>query len=153
MNDIDRWKAGLKRAAREAVDEVAVAIRDDAKGNAPVDTGALRASIHVSRPGRSDYGLAVSEAMALGGAKRFGPQFDSDVWGPRITPEGAIQGSDLHAIAKVAVPLNYAQFVEHGYFNARANRYMPGQPFLREAEDGNRLMLEKVLAGKIGRVR
>lgn len=49
------------------MEETAVAIRDRAKENAPVDTGALRASIHVSTPDRSDYGLAVVEAMALGG--------------------------------------------------------------------------------------
>jgi len=135
------------------VEETAVAIRDSAKENAPVDTGALRASIHVATPERSDYGLAVVEAMALGGARRFGPQYDSEIWGPRIAPEEPVRGSDQHAIAKVVTPLNYAGFIEHGYFNVRANRYVAGRPFMQDAADQHRGMLDKVLAQKVARIK
>jgi HK97 gp10 family phage protein len=153
MDDFERWAGALKTAADKAVDETAVAIRDDAKENAPVDTGALRASIHVSTPQRSDYGLAVTEAMALGGEKRFGPQFDSEIWGPRIGPEEPLRGSELYAIAKVTTPLNYAQFVEHGYFNVRANRYIAGRPFLQNAEDKNKALLDKFMEAEIARIQ
>ncbi len=152
-DDIASWKAQLLSAAKKAVDETAVVIRDDAKENAPVDTGALRASIHVASPDRSDYGLAVSEAMALGGAKRFGPQFDSDIWGPRLAPEVAVYRSNLYAIAKITTPLNYAQFVEHGYFNVRANRYIAGQPFLQEAEDKNKGLLDSNMKKELARIQ
>lgn len=152
-DDFTRWQNALMAAAKKAVEETAVAIRDDAKENAPVDTGALRASIHVSTPERSDYGLAVVEAMALGGAKRFGPQFDSEIWGPRIADEQPLTGITDGAIAKVSTPLNYAMFVEHGYFNVRANRYIPGQPFLQDAADKNRGLLERVFEKEVARIQ
>lgn len=152
-DDISRWQSELLAAAKQVVEEVAVNIRDRAQENSPVDTGAMRASIHVSTPERSDYALAVSEAMALGGEKRFGPQFDSETWGPRIEPEVPVQGSNLYAIAKVAVPLNYATFVEHGYYNVRAKRYIAPRPFLQNAVDEQEPELEAMLADAIAEIK
>jgi len=167
-NDFERWQTGLMAAAKKAVEETAVAIRDDAKENAPVDTGALRASIHVKTQDRSDYDLAVAEAKALGGTKRFGPQYDSDtwgprlapdeplngvIWGPRITAEQPLVGSEFSVHARVGSPLNYATFVEHGFFHVRANRYIAGRPFLQTAEDKNRGLLERVFEKEMARIQ
>lgn len=53
----------LTNALAEALEEIAVKIRDDAKGFAPVDTGSLRRSIRVEKEGK----LQVSVVAGGGG--------------------------------------------------------------------------------------
>lgn len=77
--DVSKWSADVERAAQDAVYQLGQEVRDKARMLAPMRTGALRASIYVTRPGTmqaqsqgklskqssSGYARSISRAEAL----------------------------------------------------------------------------------------
>jgi len=57
--------AKLTNALAEALDEISEKIRDDAKSFAPVDTGALRKSIHVERKGKLEVSIVAGDGGVI----------------------------------------------------------------------------------------
>ena len=55
---LEQIAASLNGNMDDALGMVATDLSDAAKGNAPVDTGALRDSIHVEHPGQNHYIVA-----------------------------------------------------------------------------------------------
>lgn len=74
-NDLPKLRGELRPRAGRIVRATALGIETDAKGRAPVDTGALRASIHTEMTGETsatvapgvDYAAAVEYGTARGG--------------------------------------------------------------------------------------
>lgn len=63
-NRIPSLRRNLRTELLRVVDDVADGLRDRAKANAPVQTGALQTSIYVALPGHSDYAAAVAGVKA-----------------------------------------------------------------------------------------
>lgn len=97
----------LKTELQQAIDETARLVVTLARAAAPVDTGALRASIHYVSLKRNTYHGAVATAQS----HRPGVQIF-----PEVRPQG-----DLEAV--VAVGVNYGIFLEFGTRRARAQPY------------------------------
>ena len=101
----DRLEAELAGAVAKA----AFLIEAYAKMNAPVDTGALRASIYTSTWNGSQWSGAAASASAL----RSGVTILADIGKP---------SSNLEAI--VAVGVHYAAHVEYGTFRQAGRFYL-----------------------------
>ena len=135
-NNIDALMKALDRAARDACDETAASIAEDARGNCPRDSGALAASIYVAHEdGTSTYGEATGQASALNPKTEFEPELKLD----DASAEGVHQ-------AAVEVAANYANIIHEGY-GARA-----GRPFLEEAVNNGKGDFEKRLSEMIDRL-
>lgn len=145
-NNFEAVAAALTNNVRAAVEETAYDIVEAAQNLAPVDTGALRASIHPVFMGSSGYAAAVASARALGKEK-----VRDKIGGPiGVLPQNK---GGIAAAADVAV--TYGSFLEYGAFNVRANRWMKAQPFLTPALESCRSKferrLQKALCLKIAR--
>lgn len=117
---------GLKPAVQKAVTETAIGLQEDAKGNAPVDTGFLASSIYSVTPG---YGSTYDEAQM--------PPGDSYQL-PEVTPD-----NDTSAI--VGVSANYGIYVNYGH-HTRSGSWVPAQPFWEPAIDAARALFDDELA-------
>ncbi len=146
-NNFDAVAAALTNNVRMAVEETAYDIVEAAQELAPVDTGALRASIHPVFMDSSGYGAAAAAARALGKEK-----VRDKIGGPiGVQPQNK---GELCAAADVAV--TYGSFLEYGAMNVRAGRWMKAQPFLTPALESCKTKFErrmqKALGLKIARV-
>lgn len=101
-----------------AIRQVAFSIEYDAKRNAPVDTGALKASIYTSTNEKSGYDNALQSGMTRARSLPF------------AADEAPQPESDLVAI--IAVAAKYGPYVEFG------THKMAAQPFLFPAGQANR---------------
>lgn len=115
-NKIDTMLFSIKQKAAALLDKVAFDIEGMAKVLAPVDTGALRASIYVSGSSRGNS-YRPNKAKAKGLASTKGKEIK---FFPIINPEVTWQRI-------VAVSVNYGIFPE-----------VQGQPYLVPAVDANR---------------
>lgn len=114
---VDVDVSGLEKLADRLEDELAVAVAKSAflieayaKMNAPVDTGALRASLYTSTwDSGSDWGKAAAEASAL----RSGVTVLADIGKP---------SHRLEAI--VAAGVHYASHVEYGTWKQTGRFYL-----------------------------
>lgn len=59
LGELKAWERRKIAAARKQIDKTALNIAREAKKGAPVDTGRLRSSIHVNRPGKSAHRYTV----------------------------------------------------------------------------------------------
>jgi HK97 gp10 family phage protein len=125
-DNLDALERALINAGRNAVDETAQVIKANARKLAPVDTSAMKTSIHVVTSGKSEYPDAKAAAIAIN------PAIEKQIV-PPISVDEAERGV-VQAI--VDVPLEYADLVEHGHYNVRAGKHMKPQPFLKPAGDG-----------------
>lgn len=121
LPDLD---AAMHKLAAAAVAKAAFAIEAEAKAHAPVDTGALKASISAITAGEDHSGVnyIVAQAFNPGATLADAPQVESD----------------LEAI--VAVPMSYAAYLEYG------TAHMPARPFLTPAVEAIQPELEQALA-------
>jgi HK97 gp10 family phage protein len=110
-----------------AVRKVAFDIEREAKEAAPVDTGALRASIHTVTWQDDGYAAAASAAVA---ADPHAQVF------PGVRPDGPHE-------AVVAVAAAHGAFVEMGTVRQAA------QPFFRPAVEANRKKLAAAVAAAV----
>jgi HK97 gp10 family phage protein len=101
---IEQFAQGLEDELSKLVRKTAFAIEGDAKTRAPVDTGALRASIYT--------------VTSDGGSSRV-PQ--------GVEAAGPVERPSSPTEAVVAVGVNYAPYVEYG------TRHTAAQPFLMPA--------------------
>jgi HK97 gp10 family phage protein len=140
LSGLERFTDNLVPRLGQAVRQTAFAIEFDAKQNAPVDTGALRASIYTSTNQRSGYDEAVAQAVS-----RAMGEGDTLI---QPAPEAPQPEDELNAI--VAVGVHYAPYVEFGTHKA------PAQPFLTPAAEQNRPFFRELVrdalreAGKSG---
>lgn len=116
-----------KRLLSAVVRKAAFDVEREAKQNAPVDTGALKASIYVSTKGKSDYAKASADAKAIQ------PKAE-------IFPEEKAQ-EELEAI--IGVGVDYGEAVEHGTTRQRAQPYMT--PAVEKIRPQFEKAVEKVL--------
>lgn len=121
---LEHMVAMMNDVASIVVRKIAFDVEANAKSLAPVDLGALKASIYVSTRGESSYRANSNEAFFLR------PSAD-------IAPEIAAS-SQLEAI--VGVPMGYAAFVEFG------TSRMGAQPFLTPAIEMERENANKAWA-------
>lgn len=116
QNKIPVIRRSLPALLSKALRKAAFEVERLAKEGAPVDTGALRASIYVALSGESDYAEASADAEARMQQKKGGAVL------PEIKP-----GEDLTAI--VAVAAAHGIYIEHGTERQAA------RPFLQPALD------------------
>ena len=116
VSGLEQLADRLEKELAGAVAKSAFLIEAYAKMNAPVDTGALRASLYTSTWDSSGWGLASGSAGAL----RSGVTILADVGKP---------SHRLEAI--VAACVNYASHVEYGTWR------MSGRFYLRNAAMAN----------------
>ncbi len=98
-------------APRRLIKKLCFDTEAEAKRNAPVDTGALRASIYSSVPGGGDYENAKSQAEARAAKKRQITML------PEEKPNGILEGV-------VSVGVEYAVNVELGTVKQPARPYL-----------------------------
>lgn len=114
-----RYPAYLEKNVQLAVEEGARLIRDTARANAPVETGALRASIHVVTKRYSSFGVSSRAASRRAG---FGGRQDLTIGTPA---GGAVDMGDSLMGGSVPRPtspydafvfasVGYARFIEYG---------------------------------------
>lgn len=143
VNHIPAMQRLLAAGMQQACNAVAARIRDEAKAlvpsmerPGPFATSALKASIHVVTPHRSDYGEAISAAREV---RTSAPDDITNRGKPRnevavnFAPPVDIPQSDHAAQAWVVAPTHYAFFVELGGFNESV---LPGRaegPFMEPA--------------------
>jgi|GEM_PF-3466357 len=114
-NNFATVAAALRANAKQACEETAYDILEVAQEKAPVDTGALRASIHPVFMDSSGYNPAIMAAKQLGKVKNR----------PDPLPAlGLKPQNDGEVCAAVDVAMPYASFLEFGTFQ------MAAQPFL-----------------------
>lgn len=114
-NNFAQVAAALRANAKIACEETAYDILEVAQEKAPVDTGALRASIHPVFMDSSGYNPSAMAAKQLGKVKKR----------PDPLPALALKPqSDGEVCAAVDVSMPYASFLEFGTFRIAA------QPFL-----------------------
>lgn len=121
----------IHRKLVQVVTKTAFDIERDAKGRAPVDTGALRASIYTVTATSSGYGAAIGQAKAAANRrtkkrKRKGLSAGTV---PLFFPEVNVS-RDTEAI--VAVAACYGLFIEFGTIR------MAAQPFFTPAIEAHR---------------
>lgn len=129
--NLARTFAKMEQAARGQVLEAALAsggflIANAAKNNAPVLTGNLRRSIHVSgdtpaaRSSRAEMGSSEASDLARSG-KTWSGSTGTDIGGASSSPN--------HAAVIVGTNVEYARFLEEG------TSRMAAQPFMQPALD------------------
>lgn len=122
-NDFD--ERDLQRELDEVVTETAHAVAEDAAHLAPVDSGALEASFYASTPKGSNYSDAVSAMRERNSKIEADTETQREDW----------LDDDIHtALVDSAAP--YADLIEYGHFNVRANRFIAGRPSLGNALRG-----------------
>ena len=122
-----RLEALLKQLHPKAdmiLDKCAFDIEATAKGLAPVDTGALRASIYVAAPGKSGQGRGQSAQNAAKNASRNRGQRSGQTR-RNITFTSLPSPDDLQR--NIGPSVNYAIFPE-----------IRGHPYMRPAAEANR---------------
>lgn len=119
FNNFDKILPAIETQVSLAVRKTAFDIEAGAKARTPVDTGALRASIHVIIFDKSGYPDAVEQAQALYKAKH-GEDKELQFFPEEPTPKGKLS-------ALVAVAVYYGWFIENG------TSRQPAQPFLAPA--------------------
>lgn len=127
---LDRFVRNLDASILGAVVATANAIRDEAKALAPVDTEALRESIHVVTAESSDYDSAMSAARSrFDAAKQAGQTPKGRSLGEKSTFQGWDQEvrPSVPNEAWVVVGMQYGVYVEFG------TGRMAAQPFLLPA--------------------
>lgn len=129
VTGLDDLANRLESELAKAVAASAFLIEGYAKMNAPVDTGALRASLYTST---WDSGSEWGKAAASAGALRSGVTILADIGKP---------SSNLEAI--VAVGVHYAAHVEYGTFR-QAGRF-----YLRNAAMANLQPIRQLFAQAI----
>jgi HK97 gp10 family phage protein len=115
--------AGVE-AMHRAVDESAANIQTRASQTAPVDTGALRASIYVTNGSESDYNQRVSQARGL--------KHDAVIL-DEMDPQFVISPSSSGTPGPNTYIVIVGVAVEHGAPNEFGTRFMRAQPFLTPA--------------------
>lgn len=130
--NFDAILLNLDDACKDAVDETALSIVETAQSNAPVDTGALRASIHAVTPRGSGWGRAKSKATGLR------PEIGDD-----FAEKAAVSKKRGTAEAVVEAGAPYASLVHNG------TGKMPARPFLEMATAGESEDLQARLARKL----
>lgn len=131
--DITRLNELIKNVpgnVQDAVAKAAFMVEGRAKVKAPVDTGALRASIYVSMKRQSKG----NEAMSAAKARR--PE--------AITTPLPVPRED--AVAHVGPSVSYGQEVEMGSSRRAGTPYL--QPALRETEDDLKKLLTRAVQDK-----
>lgn len=127
------WLDGVRdRAVKEldaAVRATAFAVEGSAKQGAPVDTGALRASIYTV----TSQGSGGGKAAAVASARRPDQAFDS---GGEVKPLTAL----------VVVGAQYGVHLEYGTV------HMPAQPYLYPALAAHRETLSREVAAAVRRI-
>ena len=126
-------EAALKAGLDQAVDDTAADILLDAQANAPVLSGSLRDSGHVVSPRTSGYEQASSAARDANPGVKILPEFPSD----DVEPDEGVSG------AVVDFPAGHASIIHHGRYNADADQYQAGNPFLSDAIDAHENDLKK----------
>lgn len=146
-HNFDAVAAALTANVRAAVEETAYDIVEAAQDLAPVDTGALRASIHPVFMDSSGYSAAAAAARTLGKEK---------VRDKIGAPTGVLPQNKGEICAAADVAVTYGSFLEYGAMNVRAGRWMKAQPFLTPALESCKTKFErrmqKALGLKIARV-
>lgn len=127
---LDRLIKHLDGNVEEAIASAAFAVEGRAKIKAPVDTGALRASIYVAMK----KGGKASEALAAAKAKR-----------PEAVVEALPVPRDNHT-AHVGPSVEYGLEVEMGSSTRAGRPYL--QPALRETEKDLRDLLSEAIRDK-----
>ena len=130
MAGFNHWPqiaARLKPAIRKAVTAVAIGLEEDARGNAPKDTGFLASSVYSVTP---DYGSTYGEALM--------PPGDSYQL-EEVKP-------DDDTSATVGVSANYGVYVELGHHTRGSGSWVPPQPFFFPAVEAARPVLDDELA-------
>jgi len=152
-HNLDKIEKALIRGLERADNATAKAIAKRAKENAPVDTTALRESIHTVTDEGSGYEEAIARVKAANPKLR---QADKLTEQNNILPERPLIGNEpdqgVH-VAEVDVPLNYAPIVHDGHvavFSGEGpSRFVGARPFLadavREEESGHEKRLRKVI--------
>lgn len=100
--------AELEVAAQAVVEATAETIREGARANAAVDTGAMRTALYVSTPTESDYASVAGEAHDLN---------------PKADVLDEVEKPD-HGEAIVAEAMNYGIFQEYGTHKMAAHPYL-----------------------------
>lgn len=119
FNNFDQIVPAIEAKVSLAVRKTAFDIEAGAKARTPVDTGALRSSIHIIIFDKSSYPEAIEQAAKLYKEKyptRKEPEFLSE----EPTPKHKLK-------ALVAVAINYGWFIENG------TSKQPAKPFLAPA--------------------
>jgi hypothetical protein len=117
LGPLQRFPRQFHTLASQHVRRTAFAIERDAKMRAPVDTGALRASIYTVTHGTSGYSRGIRSVARRRGKSAQAPSIGSPA-------------SPLEAI--VAVGVNYGIYVELG------THKMAAQPYLIPAAEAHR---------------
>jgi len=119
--------AEIRAAFAGVVSDTTRAVAADAAQLAPVDTGALEASLYATGPQGSGYGAAVGAMKARNANVPAEPELRLDDY----DGDGVIIGA-----VDSAAP--YADLIHDGHFNVRANRHIAGRPFLANAMQGQK---------------
>lgn len=138
FDEVSRKLRGLaprlqRKALRSASRKAMNIVRDDARQNAPVETGNLKRRIITrinSRAGRR-FGGMVAQVGLRGGSKNY-------VNSSKNRRLGRVGQSYLHGENAF-----YWRFIEFGFFNVKAKRFIQAKPFMRPALSKN---TEKVTA-------
>lgn len=130
--NFDAILLNLDNACKDAVDETALSIVETAQGNAPVDTGALRASIHAVTPRGSGWGKSKSKAIGLR------PEIKDDFAEKAVVSK---RRGTAEAVVEAGAP--YASLVHNG------NGKMAARPFLEMATAGENEDMESRLKRKL----
>ncbi len=116
----------IPERTRTAVDDVAHAIRDDARSRAPRDTGSLIASLYVGNGEESDYAQCAAAARSLNHdaviEQEVRPEFVLSLFGSGNSGFGAVIGSA----------------VQHAIFQEFGTVHMGPQSFLNPAVEAHR---------------
>jgi Bacteriophage HK97-gp10, putative tail-component len=138
-DDFDQIEAELRKAVNRAVLDTARDVKEMAQELAPVDTSALKSGAAVTTSYLSEHSAAAAAARAAN------PKVE-------IEPDWNIEEDEGIAHAVVHFVVLYAWFVEYGYFNVWAGRYITGQAFLQRALEQHSDTLNRRLSEAIARL-
>ncbi len=136
---LDALIKNLDGNVAEAVAKAAFALEGRAKLRAPVDTGALRASIYTSLKGRSKFSDARAEAIGRGGRRNGSGKVEP------LTNANFVElpKPNSDTVAHVGPSVEYGADVELGTARRSGTPYL--QPAMRETEKDIRELLSKAV--------
>lgn len=111
--ELDRILRDSKLKAQQVINKLAFQIERRAKMLAPVDTGALRASIYTNTPGKSGFNGSIIGLARRG--KKHARVMTREVEELPAAEEGS---------AIVGSPMSYATHVEYGTYKMGARPYL-----------------------------
>lgn len=123
LGPLEKFGESFKARASEVIRSTAFLIQYEAQGRAPVDTGALRASIYVQTSEKDERPTALVDAEAKYQSPGKSGEFRFREM--PIAPETTQPDDRLHSI--VAAGVGYAYWVEYG------SRGGSGKPFMTPA--------------------